>query len=162
MVRATLGHVHLKVRDLERAIGFYSRVLGLRVTERVDAHFAFLSGGDAHHEVALQELGPEAAGPDPHGVGLYHVAFEVPDAASLATAYDMLVEAGIPVAAVDHAISWALYFVDPDGNGVEIYLDRRRSPGGDALWHGRSRRLTREALRDAAGLAGQGVTGPPA
>lgn len=162
MVRATLGHVHLKVRDLERAIGFYSRVLGLRVTERVDAHFAFLSGGDAHHEVALQELGPEAAGPDPHGVGLYHVAFEVPDAASLATAYDMLVEAGIPVAAVDHAISWALYFADPDGNGVEIYLDRRRSPGGDALWHGRSRRLTREALREAAGLAGQGVTGPPA
>jgi len=162
MVRATLGHVHLKVRDLERAIGFYSRVLGLRVTERVDAHFAFLSGGDAHHEVALQELGPEAAGPDPHGVGLYHVAFEVPDAASLAR----------PTTCSSRPASrWPPSITRSAGRSTSSTRTATASrstwtgadrPAATPSGTGRSRRLTREALREAAGLAAQGVTGPPA
>ncbi|MCL5995994.1 MAG: VOC family protein, partial [Chloroflexi bacterium] len=76
--------------------------------------------------------------PPAHATGLYHVAFEVPDRRSFAEAYCHLMEAGVEVALVDHLISWAMYFNDPDGNGLEIYWDTRHEPGGQLLWRGRN------------------------
>src|SRR5690349_14575888 len=101
MYATKIGHAHLKVRDLERAIQFYTRFLNMREVERVDERYAFLTGGDFHHEIALQRVGPDAPAPPPHGTGLYHVAFEVPSAHDFAAAYATLSEAGIPVAGVD-------------------------------------------------------------
>lgn len=138
----TIGHVHLKVRDLDSSVAFYRKVLGLQVTERVGSAFAFLSGSDAHHELALQGVDAVATSPPPGAVGLYHTAWEVPDARAFALAYRRLVDSGVPVEAVDHGISWALYFQDLDGNGVEIYLDRRQEPSGSAEWRGKTRRLS--------------------
>jgi len=94
-----------------------------------------------HHELALQEVGADAPLPPPEGVGLYHVAFEVPDRRSFAQAYNTITRGGVPVAAVDHGISWAMYFSDPDGNGLEIYWDTRQESEGTARWDGRSRPL---------------------
>lgn len=136
-----LGHAHLKVRDLNRSITFYTRCFDLKVIELVAGQYAFLSGGDLHHEIALQALGADASNPNPYGVGLYHVAFEVPDKRTFAQAYQLLRGDGVDVAAVDHLISWAMYFDDPDGNGLEIYCDTRGEPDGAALWHGTNRRL---------------------
>jgi catechol 2,3-dioxygenase len=141
-----VGHAHLKVRDLDKAIEFYTRFFHLKLIERVGNHYAFLSGGDLHHEVALQGLGPQAAAPNPRGVGLYHIAFEVPDARAFALAYQTLTQAGVSVATVNHLISWALYFDDPDGNGLEIYWDIRREPTGRALWHGENMPLPPEEI----------------
>ncbi|MFC4449130.1 VOC family protein [Halorussus aquaticus] len=120
-----LGHVHLKVRDVDRAVEFYRDVLGLDVNERV-GNYVFLSWGDKHHDVALQGLGPDAPGPG-RGVGLYHAAFEVEDAQALRETDRRLRERGVEVASVDHGISEALYFDDPDGNGLEVYLDTREA-----------------------------------
>ena len=142
-----IRHAHLKVRDLERAISFYEEFLGLRVVERVGDSYAFLTSGEMHHEIALQNAGPDAPAPPPHGTGLYHVAFEVPDKHSLAAAYTKLTGAGVSVSAVDHVISWAIYFPDPDGNGVEIYWDTRDEPGGEPLWQGRNLPIPEEELR---------------
>lgn len=100
-----------------------------------------------HHEVALQNVGPQAPTPNPLGTGLYHVAFEVPDKKSFAEAYKRLSEAGVAVTPVDHVISWALYFSDPDGNGLEIYWDTREEPGGEKLWLGRNLSIPLEELR---------------
>src|SRR5215471_1569855 len=99
-----IGHAHLKVRDLQRSIDFYTRLLGMHVTEVVGTHYAFLTAGTYHHEIALQNVGPDAPHPPARGTGLYHVAFEVPDKRSFALAYRALSEAGIPVSAVDHYI----------------------------------------------------------
>lgn len=148
--RTRIGHVHLKVRDLDRSVDFYRTVLGLQVTERVGPGFAFLSGGDAHHELALQEVGEGAESPPRRSVGLYHTAWEVADREAFADARDALAEAGVAAQAVDHGISWALYFRDPDGQGVEIYLDRRDAPGGTEGWSGRTRPLPDRALDDSA------------
>ncbi len=141
-----IGHAHLKVRDLQRSIDFYNRFLGLDVTEVVGDHYAFLTAGAYHHEIALQNVGPDAPQPPARGIGLYHVAFEVPDKRSFALAYRSLLEAGITVFAVDHYISWAMYFDDPDGNGLEIYWDTRSEPGGRTLWHGDNAPLEDETL----------------
>ena len=118
-----VGHVHLKVRDVDRAIEFYTEVLGLDVTER-HGRYAFCSWGDHHHDVALQGLGEDAPGPSP-GVGMYHAAFEVDDGKALRTVFERLQEREIRVGPVDHGISKALYFDDPAGNGLEVYLDTR-------------------------------------
>jgi catechol 2,3-dioxygenase len=131
-----LGHAHLKVHDLERSIDFYTRYLRLHETERVGNAYVFLTTGSFHHEIALQNVGPNAPRPPDRGTGLYHVAFEVPDKRSFAEAYRTLTAAGIAVATVDHFISWAMYFDDPDGNGLEIYCDTRHEPGGRQLWYG--------------------------
>lgn len=141
-----LGHAHLKVRDLERAVEFYTRFFGLSVTERLDGQYVFLSGNSMHHQLALQKISEDAKGPDPASVGLYHLAFEVPDRESLIEAYRALRRADIPVRAIDHGISQALYFDDPDGNGLEIYRDTRQEPGGVQRWQGNSRPLAETDL----------------
>jgi catechol 2,3-dioxygenase len=149
MYKTSIGHAHLKVRDLDRAVAFYTRFLNQTVVERVGNHYAFLSGGGMHHEIALQNVGPHAPAAPAAGVGLYHVAFEVPDRAALADAYFALQEAGVEVAPVDHLISWAIYFNDPDGNGLELYCDTRKDPGGAEIWRGRNLPLNESQLRAA-------------
>ena len=141
-----IGHAHLKVRNLDRAIDFYTHYLGMHETERVDNQYAFLTGGSFHHEIALQRVGEQAPQPPAHGTGLYHVAFEVPDRRSFAEAYRTLTEVGIAVAAVDHYISWAMYFDDPDGNGLEIYSDSRAMPDGRPLWSGENAPLDEKTI----------------
>lgn len=131
-----IGHAHLKVRDLARSLAFYTRYFNLSVVEQLGDHYVFLSGGEFHHEIALQSRGTNAPAANPYGVGLYHVAFEVPDKASFALAYQALIADGVAAAPVDHRISWALYFDDPDGNGLEIYCDTRRDPQGVPTWDG--------------------------
>jgi catechol 2,3-dioxygenase len=124
--QAKIGHAHLKVRDLDRAVEFYTRALNLSVNDTWGEQYVFLTGTHMHHEIALQAVGPDAPHPPERGVGLYHVAFEVPDKASFAAAVRHLREMGIKVGIVDHVgISWAMYFSDPDGNGLEIYWDTR-------------------------------------
>ena len=133
-----LGHVHLKVRDLDAAVEFYVALLGMRVTEREGGRFAFLASSDAHHDLALQALGAGAPGPSFHAVGLSHVAFELPDRAAFAATWLRLREMRREASAADHRIAWAIYCADPDGNGVELYVDTRADVGGASLWRGAS------------------------
>lgn len=133
-----IGHAHLKVRNVERSIAFYQEYLKLDVIERINGQYAFLSANSSHHEIALQQVGEHAPQNPPYSVGLYHIAFEVPDQVDFARAYQSLTEGGVSVGAVDHLISWAMYFEDPDGNGLEIYWDTRNTPHGQTLWRGRS------------------------
>jgi catechol 2,3-dioxygenase len=138
-----LGHVHLKVRDLERSLAFYQDVFALEVTEEHD-RFAFLSWGDHHHDVALQAVGADA--PDAgRGVGLYHAAIEVDSEAELGSVYDRLAARDVPVTPVDHGISKALYFADPAGNGLEAYVDTREEESVET-WDGRNERFDPTAL----------------
>src|SRR3954470_1528949 len=123
-----IGHVHLKVADLERALGFYRDVLGFELTQRFGRGAAFLSAGGYHHHIGLNTW--ESAGgtpPAPGTTGLYHVAILYPTRAQLADALRRLAEAGVELeGAADHGVSEALYLRDPDGNGVELYWDRPR------------------------------------
>ncbi|HEV2294172.1 MAG TPA: VOC family protein [Tepidisphaeraceae bacterium] len=121
-----IGHVHLKVADLERAIAFYHGVLGFEVTERRGTEAAFLSAGGYHHHIALNTWQSRGGTPPPHGTtGLYHLAILYPTRAALADALHRLLDAGVPLeGASDHGVSEALYLRDPDGNGVELYRDR--------------------------------------
>ena len=135
-----IGHAHLKVRNLERSIEFYEQVFGLKIRERIGS-FAFLSGTEMHHEIALQEVGPEAQLPGRYDVGLFHVAFEVPDREALSERYHYLRDHDILVFPADHRISLAIYFSDPDGNGLEIYCDTRHEIDGAEIWEGRDRRV---------------------
>jgi len=143
-----LGHVHLKVRNLERSLEFYRTYFGMEVSERTGKGFAFLSAGPAHHEIALQEVGEEAPLPRRYDVGLYHVAFEVPDQAAFAAIYRQLTVSGVQVYPIDHRISWALYFSDPDGIGLEVYWDRRGTEQGVAAWEATDRPLPAERILD--------------
>lgn len=121
-----VGHVHLKVSDLDRAIAFYGDVLGFTLTQRYGADAAFLAAGDYHHHIGLNTWHSKGSGPAPdRAPGLYHSAFVFPDRASLGAALKRVVEAGIPLdGAADHGVSEAVYLRDPDGNGVELYRDR--------------------------------------
>lgn len=148
-----IGHVHLKVRDASAAARFYGSVLGLKVTESVGDDFVFMSAGESHHDLALQSVGRGAAGPSQRAVGLYHSAFEAGTASQLLAVLERLKEMGVPVAMVDHGISWAAYFSDLDGNGVEVYVDRRGVGAGRDDWSGKSAALRIEQIRAAA--AGQ-------
>lgn len=154
-----IGHVHLKVADIPRALGFWQGVLGFAVTqERPGA--VFLSAGGYHHHIALNIW--ESAGgtpPPPHHTGLFHVAVLYPDRASLAEALRRVLAAGIALdGASDHGVSEALYLRDPDGNGVELYRDRPReewprdAAGGLAMF---TRRL------DVAALLAEITPAPP-
>ncbi len=141
-----LGHVHLKVRNLQRSLVFYRSYFGMEVTERIGTTFVFLSAGPAHHEIALQEVGEEAPLPQRHEVGLYHVAFEVADQQAFAAIYRQLSSSGVTVYPIDHRISWALYFSDPDGNGLEVYWDTRGAEHGVAEWEGADRPLPADRI----------------
>lgn len=127
--RVSIGHVHLKVADLERALAFYCGVLGFTVTQRYGPGAVFLSAGGYHHHLGLntwESLGgsPPAAG----CTGLFHVAILYPTRATLADALQRVVRAGIELdGAADHGVSEALYLRDPDQNGVELYWDRPAS-----------------------------------
>lgn len=121
-----IGHVHLKVADLDRAIAFYSGVLGFEVTQRYGPEAAFLSAGGYHHHIGLNTWESKGGTPPPKGhTGLYHTAFLYPDRKALAEALKRVVDAGIAIeGAADHGVSEAVYISDPDGNGVELYRDK--------------------------------------
>lgn len=123
--RVDIGHVHLKVADLDRALGFYCGVLGFELQQRWNGA-AFVSAGGYHHHLGLNTWESAGGTPPPPGhTGLYHVAIRYPDRAQLADALRRLVDARIPLTgASDHGVSEALYLNDPDGNGVELYRDR--------------------------------------
>lgn len=121
-----IGHVHLKVSDLERSLAFYTGVLGFEVTQRYGRQAAFLSAGGYHHHIGLNTWESRGGLPPPRGTtGLYHVAILYPTRAALAEALRRLIEANVPLdGASDHGVSEALYLADPDGNGIELYRDR--------------------------------------
>ena len=136
-IKARLGYVQLRVRDIDRSIIFYKRFLGFRLVERVGKAYAFLSGGYQHHELALQNVGSDALDISSYSVGLAHIAFEAEDLSSFGKIYLDLINTGIRVRTMDHMISWSLYFLDPDGNEVCVYCDTRDMPGKSDLWQGR-------------------------
>ncbi len=124
-----IGHVHLKVADLDRALAFYRDVLGFEVTQRIGNSAAFLSAGGYHHHIGLNTWeSRRGSAPSPGTTGLYHLAIVYPTRAELADALRRLIRAHIPLdGASDHGVSQALYLRDPDGNGVELYWDRPES-----------------------------------
>jgi catechol 2,3-dioxygenase len=121
-----IGHVHLKVADLDRAIDFYSGVIGLDLMQRYGPKAAFLSAGGYHHHIGLNVWESEGGTPPPPGhTGLYHTAFLYPDRASLGRAVRRVLAAGVSLTGMaDHGVSEAVYLDDPDGNGIELYRDR--------------------------------------
>jgi catechol 2,3-dioxygenase len=121
-----IGHVHLKVADVDRSLAFYRDVLGFELQQRWGADAAFLSAGGYHHHIGLNSWESRGGSPPPRGTtGLYHVAIRYPTRATLADALRRLVDASIPLSgASDHGVSIALYLNDPDGNGIELYWDR--------------------------------------
>jgi len=149
--RVRIGHVHLKVADLDRALGFYCGVLGFELMQRMGRQAAFVSAGGYHHHIGLNTWESAGGEPPPAGTtGLYHLAILYPSRAALADALRRVVRAGIPLdGASDHGVSEALYLSDPDRNGVELYRDRppaewpRDAAGKLAMF---TRRLDLEAL----------------
>jgi len=139
-----IGHVHLKVADIERALGFYRDVLGFEVTQRYGTQAAFVSAGGYHHHIGLNTWESYGGQPPPRGTtGLYHVAILYPTRAALADALRRVRAAGIELeGASDHGVSEAIYLRDPDGNGIELYRDRpqeewpRKPDGGLAMTTG--------------------------
>ncbi len=137
-----IGHVHLKVADLERALAFYRDVLGFQLTQRFGRDAAFVSAGGYHHHIGLNTWESAGGAPPPAGrTGLYHLAILYPTRSELADAFLRLTRAGISLeGAADHGVSEALYLRDPDGNGVELYWDRpqeqwpRTKDGGLAMF----------------------------
>ena len=140
-----IGHVHLKVADLERALGFYCGVLGFGLTQRYGTQAAFVSAGGYHHHIGLNTWESLGGSPPPPGTtGLYHTAILYPTRRALADALRRVIAAGIPLdGASDHGVSEALYLRDPDENGVELYWDRPqtnwpRTPTGELAMFTRS------------------------
>jgi catechol 2,3-dioxygenase len=137
-----IGHVHLKVADLERALAFWRGVLGFEIMQRMGRQAAFLSAGGYHHHIGLNTWESAGGAPPPPGAsGLYHVAIQYPTRALLADALQRVLAAGIELeGASDHGVSEAIYLHDPDGNGVELYWDRpreqwpRSADGGVAMF----------------------------
>jgi catechol 2,3-dioxygenase len=121
-----VGHVHLKVANLERAIGFYRDVLGFELMQRMGDQAAFLSAGGYHHHIGLNTWESKGGSPPPAGTtGLFHVAIRYPTRAALADALRRLIDNRVPISgASDHGVSEAIYLNDPDGNGIELYRDR--------------------------------------
>jgi catechol 2,3-dioxygenase len=126
--RVCIGHVHLKVSDLERSVGFYCGVLGFELTPRWGSRAAFVSAGGYHHHIGLNTWESLGGSPPPDGTtGLFHLAILYPNRATLGDALRRLIAAKIPLdGASDHGVSEALYLRDPDENGVELYRDRPR------------------------------------
>ncbi len=125
---ADIGHVHLKVSDIDRALAFYHGVLGFDVVQRLGDQAAFVSAGGYHHHIGLNTWESRGGPPPPRGTtGLYHVAIRLPTRRALAQTVRRVLEAGIPLdGASDHGVSEAIYLRDPDGNGIELYRDRPR------------------------------------
>ncbi len=148
---ARIGHIHLRVADLDRALRFYCGVLGLELTQRYGPQAAFVSAGGYHHHIGLNTWESQGGSPPPRGsTGLYHLAILYPTRGALAEALRRLIAAGVPLeGAADHGVSEALYLRDPDDNGVELYWDRPRedwprdSRGGIAMY---TRTLDLDAL----------------
>jgi catechol 2,3-dioxygenase len=124
--RVDIGHVHLKVSDIDRSLGFYRDILGFDVTQRLGDEAAFISAGGYHHHLGLNTWESRGGSPPPPGTtGLFHVAIRYPGRAQLGDALRRLIEARWPVdGATDHGVSEAIYLRDPDGNGVELYRDK--------------------------------------
>ena len=140
--RVDIGHVHLKVADIERAVAFYCGVLGFEEQARYGDEAVFISAGGYHHHIGLNTWESKGGTPPPPGhTGLYHAAIRYPDRTTLADALRRLVDAEIPLdGASDHGVSEALYLRDPDGNGLELYRDRpkeewpRNADGGVGMF----------------------------
>jgi catechol 2,3-dioxygenase len=150
-----IGHVHLKVADLDRSLDFYSGVLGFDVTQRLGTQAAFLSAGGYHHHLGLNTWESRGGAAPPPGVtGLYHVAILYPTRPLLADALRRLQSAGIPLeGSADHGVSEALYLRDPDGNGVELYWDKPEAQwprGTDGQLTMYTHRLDLDALLEQA------------
>jgi catechol 2,3-dioxygenase len=146
-----IGHVHLKVADLERSLKFYRDVLGFEITQRYGTQAAFLSAGGYHHHIGLNTWESSGGSPPPQGTtGLYHVAILYPTRALLADALRRVLTANIELeGASDHGVSEAIYLRDPDENGVELYWDRPREQwprATDGTLEMFTRRLDLEAL----------------
>ena len=133
--RVTIGHVHLKVSDLERSVKFYTEVMGFEITTKLGSSAAFLSAGGYHHHLGLNVWESRGGSPPPpHSTGLYHFAILMPDRKELARAVQRLLDVRWPIdGASDHGVSEAVYLRDPDGNGIEIYADRPREQWPRAL-----------------------------
>lgn len=145
-----IGHVHLKVADLERALKFYCGVLGFELQQKFGSQAAFISAGGYHHHIGLNTWeSKDGSPPPPRSTGLYHLAILYPDRATLADALRRLLAAGVELeGAADHGVSEALYLRDPDQNGVELYRDRPeaewpRTPGGELAMFTRALDLDR-------------------
>ncbi len=121
-----IGHVHLKVADLDRALSFYCGVLGFSLKQRYGSQAAFVAAGGYHHHIGLNTWESKGGSPPPRGsTGLFHVAILYPSRSALAVALKRLFDAGYPLdGASDHGVSEAIYLTDPDGNGLELYRDR--------------------------------------
>lgn len=128
MTKPCIGHTHLKVADLDRAIGFWHDVMGMDLVQRYGEQAAFMAWGDYHHHIGLNTWHSEGGlPPAKHNTGLFHVALLYPTRVALATAAKRVADAGFEIYGhADHGVSIALYFDDPDGNGIEIYWDKPR------------------------------------
>lgn len=164
--RVRIGHVHLKVSDLQRALRFYSGVLGLEVTQRYGEGAVFLSAGGYHHHIALNTWESLGGSPPPPGTtGLYHTAIVYPTRAALAEALRRVLAAKIPLqGAADHGVSESIYLSDPDQNGVELYCDKPkeawpRTPDGELAMF--TRPLDLHALLKEAPAGIELDSGPP-
>jgi catechol 2,3-dioxygenase len=153
----SIGHVHLKVADIERALAFYIGILGFQLTQRFGAQAAFISAGGYHHHIGLNTWESAGGSPPPPGhTGLYHVAILYPTRAALSDALKRLMAARIELdGAADHGVSEALYLRDPDGNGVELYWDRPKADWPRTA-DGELKMIT--ARLDLAGLLAAGDT----
>lgn len=170
--RVRIGHVHLKVADLDRAVAFYRDVLGFELTQRYGSGAAFLSAGGYHHHIGLNTWETLGGSPPPAGrTGLYHFAIVYPTRAALADALRRVMKAGISLnGASDHGVSEALYLRDPDGNGVELYWDRPqekwpRGPDGSLAMYTKPldlHSLLREGAAESPDATAPGLSEPAA